>query len=277
MFIITGSRIKHAISSPRSSSNVDSSSRSLNGTTCVYSAMTAGMPLDIGVVAGASRPPTRSEFGTTENITASWCPWYEPSIFTMCSRPVAARAMRIALIVASVPELQNRTDSARKRRHSSSAKRMVDSVGAAKCVPVRAARSIASATFGCAWPTTMEPNPLWKSRYSLPSTSTTPLPWPSRRYTGYGSHAWNDEPTPIGMRRTARSYSAFDPVVRLQSRSFSSAAISRARVVNASSVIPEPLVLDHHVLELGVGLDRVDRHVLAVARLLEPAVRDRKS
>ena len=31
--------------------------------------------------------------------------------------------------------------------------------------------------------------------------------------------------------------------------------------------------LDHHVLELGVGLDRVRRHVLADARLLEPAVR----
>ncbi len=37
----------------------------------MYSAITAGMPFDIGVVAGASRPPIMSEFGTTENITAS--------------------------------------------------------------------------------------------------------------------------------------------------------------------------------------------------------------
>ena len=123
----------------------------------------------------------------------------------MWSRPVAARATRIALIVASVPELAKRTASQPKRSQSTSAKRTVGSVGAAKWVPVRAARSIASATFGCAWPTTMQPKPLWKSRYSLPSTSTTPLPCPSRRYTGYGSHAWNDEPTPIGMCATARS------------------------------------------------------------------------
>ena len=59
----------------------------------------------------------------------------------MCSRPVAARATRTAVIVASVPELQKRTASAWKRRLSSSASRTVPSVGAAKCVPVRAART----------------------------------------------------------------------------------------------------------------------------------------
>ena len=99
------------------------------------------MPSDIGVrrrlLASAHRG-RRS--GTTENITASWWPWYEPSILTMSSRPVAARATRIALIVASVPEFAKRTCSSWKRRHSSSANSTVSSVGAAKCVPVRAAR-----------------------------------------------------------------------------------------------------------------------------------------
>ena len=64
-------------------------------------------------------------------------------------------------MVASVPELVNRTWSRRKRRHSSSAKRTVSSVVTAKCVPVDAARAMASATFGWAWPTAIVPNPLW--------------------------------------------------------------------------------------------------------------------
>ena len=67
------------------------------------------MPFDIGVDAGWSRPPMASALGTTENITVSWWPWYEPSIFRTLSRPVAARAMRMASIVASVPELAKRT------------------------------------------------------------------------------------------------------------------------------------------------------------------------
>jgi hypothetical protein len=71
MFIITGSRMRQAISSPRSASRARRTSRSLNGTTCVYSDMTFGIPVDIGVVDGASRPPRRSEPGTTENITGS--------------------------------------------------------------------------------------------------------------------------------------------------------------------------------------------------------------
>ncbi len=77
------------------------------------------------------------------------------------SRPVAPRATRIASIVASVPEFTNRTRSIRNRRHSSSASRTVCSVVTAKCVPVRAARSIAAATAGWAWPTATEPKPLW--------------------------------------------------------------------------------------------------------------------
>ena len=127
----------------------------------MWLATSAGIPFDIGKVGACSRPPTESAFGTTENITVSWWPWYEPSILTMSSRPVAARATRMASIVASVPELANRTCSRPNRRHSSSANATVTSVVAAKCVPLGAARSIASTTLGCACPTTMHPNPLW--------------------------------------------------------------------------------------------------------------------
>ena len=138
------------------------------------------MPSDIGADDGWSRPPIRSEFGTTENITESWWPWYEPSTLTMSSRPVAARATRIALIVASVPEFAKRTFSKRKRRQSSSANSTMSSVGAAKCVPVRAARVIASTIFGWAWPTIMQPKPPCVSTYWVPSTSHTCDPRPSR-------------------------------------------------------------------------------------------------
>ena len=51
--------------------------------------------------------------GVTENMTASWCPWYEPMILQMRSRPVTPRATRMASIVASVPELVSRTRSNR--------------------------------------------------------------------------------------------------------------------------------------------------------------------
>ncbi len=74
---------------------------------------------------------------------------------------MAPRATRMASIVASVPELVSRTCSSRKRRQSSSAKSTVVSVVTAKCVPLRAALSIASMIFGWAWPTAIEPKPLW--------------------------------------------------------------------------------------------------------------------
>ena len=61
------------------------------------------------------------------------------------SRPVAARASRTALIVASVPEFTNRTrsmDGTRRRtRAPSSTSR---AVGAPKLVPRRAARASAA-------------------------------------------------------------------------------------------------------------------------------------
>ena len=97
------------------------------------------------------------------------------------SRPVAARAIRIASIVASEPELTKRQRGRPKRALSSSATMIASSVGAAKCVPSSKRARIARTIAGCAWPCTIEPNPLWKSIISFPSTSHTREPSPCER------------------------------------------------------------------------------------------------
>ena len=66
------------------------------------------------------------------------------------SRPVAARATRIASIVASVPEFTNRTCSALKRSQIASPRATVFGVVTAKWIASSAAFRIASAIFGCA-------------------------------------------------------------------------------------------------------------------------------
>jgi hypothetical protein len=67
------------------------------------------------------------------------------------ARPVAARARRSALIVASVPEEVMRVISTDcTRAATSSASATSASVGAPKLVPRRAARSTAAITSGCA-------------------------------------------------------------------------------------------------------------------------------
>ena len=201
MFIITGSMIRHAISSPRSSSSRSSTSRSLNGTTWVWPSRYFGTPSDIGVDAGCSRPPIRSAFGTTENITGSWWPWYEPSIFTMSSRPVAARAMRIALIVASVPELAKRTCSSRKRRHSSSANSTVSSVGAAKCVPAARRAVDRLDDLRVRVPDDHAAEAAVRSRRTRCRRRPTPArPAPRAGRSGYGSPAWNDDADALRQR-----------------------------------------------------------------------------
>ena len=76
----------------------------------------------------------------------------------MILRPVAARARRIADIVASVPELTKRIFSmtgyeiAMRSARSASA-----AVEAPKLADLRAARSMASTTGGKAWPRIMGP------------------------------------------------------------------------------------------------------------------------
>ena len=69
------------------------------------------------------------------------------------SRPVTARASRIALIVASVPdEVMRSMSTAGIRVLTSSASSTSPAVGAPKVVPSAAASVTASSTAGCAWP-----------------------------------------------------------------------------------------------------------------------------
>ena len=96
----------------------------------------------------------------------------------MMSSPLTARARWIASIVDSVPEFVKRQWGRPQRRRSSSATTIEPSVGAAKWVPTSICALTAAAMTGLAWPTHMTPKPLWKSRYSLPSTSQTLAPWP---------------------------------------------------------------------------------------------------
>jgi hypothetical protein len=93
-------------------------------------------------------------------------------------RPVSPRARCTASIVDSVPELVKRQCGSPQRRRSSSATTIEPSVGAAKCVPSSIRALTAAAITGFACPTHMTPKPLWKSRYSFPSTSQTWAPTP---------------------------------------------------------------------------------------------------
>jgi hypothetical protein len=81
----------------------------------------------------------------------------------MVSRPVTPRAMRMASIVASEPELANRHCGSRKRRVSSSLTMTESSVGMAKWVPSATRSETARTIAGWACPCTIEPKPLWKS------------------------------------------------------------------------------------------------------------------
>ena len=84
-------------------------------------------------------------------------------------------------MVASEPEFVYRHLGSRNRRASSSATSIPSSVCAAKCVPSAARSVIARVITGCACPCVIEPKPLWKSRYSVPSTSQTRWPSPCVR------------------------------------------------------------------------------------------------
>ncbi len=69
------------------------------------------------------------------------------------SRPVAARARRIALIEASVPDEVIRIISTESKRSATSAASYTSpSVAAPKLVPRPAASATASTTAGWAWP-----------------------------------------------------------------------------------------------------------------------------
>jgi hypothetical protein len=70
---------------------------------------------------------------------------------------VQPRASRIAVIVASVPELTRRTWSIGVRPTSSAASSTSPSVGVPKLVPRPAAARTASITAGWAWPSSSGP------------------------------------------------------------------------------------------------------------------------
>ena len=80
-----------------------------------------------------------------------------------------------------MPEFVKRQWGRPQRRRSSSATVIEPSVGAAKCVPWSIWAFTAAAMTGFACPTHMTPKPLWKSTYSLPSTSQTRAPSPRSR------------------------------------------------------------------------------------------------
>ena len=90
------------------------------------------------------------------------------------ARPVKPRASRIALIVASVPELTSRSRSTASTRPMISAASSVSvGVGAPKDSPPAAARWTASTTAGWAWPRIIGPQEHTRSTYRLPSASVS--------------------------------------------------------------------------------------------------------
>ena len=165
-FIIAASMITQAGRRPSAASRSirrSIAAASLNGTTTVMSTTACGIPAPYASESRSSRCPKRPYSTPIETITVSWWPWYEPKIFSTVSRPVWARAIRIASIVASEPEFVYRHFGSRNRRASSSATTMPSSVAAAKCVPSAARSRTAAVIAGCAWPCVIEPKPLWKS------------------------------------------------------------------------------------------------------------------
>src|SRR5437773_7967063 len=111
--------------------------------------------------------------------------------------------MRTASRVDSVPLLVNLHCGKPKRFDSSSATIATSATGCAKWEPRAMRLETASTISGWAWPTTMTPNPLWKSTYSLPSTSHTRLPRPYSTKIGWGEASWKDDGTPRGLKLRA--------------------------------------------------------------------------
>src|SRR5262252_8516857 len=126
----------------------------------------------------------------------------------MYLRLVKARASRIADMVASVPELTKRTLwMFGNALITNSARSASEGVEAPKLVPLQAAPTIASSTFGSACPRISGPHDPMKSMYSFSSASHTCDPLP--RTINGGSpptdlNARTGEFTPPGIRLSAR-------------------------------------------------------------------------
>ena len=91
-------------------------------------------------------------------------------------RPVNARAVRSAYIVASVPEFAKRSWSRPKRRWNRSAASVAEGDGVTNSVPVSSALPTAATTAGLRWPTSIAPKPMDRSSTSRPSTSVSHAP-----------------------------------------------------------------------------------------------------
>ena len=108
-------------------------------------------------------------------------PWKPPSNLRILSRLRKARAARMAKKVASEPLLAKRTLSAQAMASQmASARLMACSLLAKKVEPRSICSRTAATTSGWAWPSSMGPLPSRKSMYSLPLTSQTLPPRPSR-------------------------------------------------------------------------------------------------
>ncbi len=106
----------------------------------VAAALAAGTPGEDGMPCVASPEPASASRPST------W-PWYAPANLIRRSRPVAARASRIALIDASVPEEVIRSISTDGMRWATSSARSTSAaVGAPNVVPRSAAACTASST-----------------------------------------------------------------------------------------------------------------------------------
>src|SRR5207253_7915658 len=148
-----GSRITPATSPAWRRMIASAASGLLKGRTTVSSSAQVGVPIESGLGIGASAGPASDTTGCVLTSAWSWVPWYPPSMRAILGRAVNARASRMANIVASVPELQNRTASRLgTRSHRSVASLTSTGFAAANPVPRAACRLIASTTFGCAWP-----------------------------------------------------------------------------------------------------------------------------
>ena len=146
MFAATGSTTNAAISPGNLSNAASSAAASLYGTTVVSAASSSGTP-GLPAIPSVATP----EPAATRKL--SECPWYPPSVLTIRFRPVAPRARRTALIVASVPELTKRIISMDGTSFETfSASRTSSSVGAPKDVPRREARSRARRMKVGPWP-----------------------------------------------------------------------------------------------------------------------------
>ena len=212
MFIITGSMIRHAISSPRSSS-------SRSSTVEVVERHDVRVALEVlrdaerhrrrrrllaaahqvGVRARRRTSPGRGGRGTSPRSSR-------------CRRGRSPRARRGSRS-SSLRCRSSRSAPARGGSAGTAPRRTAPCPRSAprSACRVRAARVIASTIFGCAWPTTMQPKPPWVSTYSLPSTSHTCAPLPLAQVDrDTGRRPGTTTRRPAAGDCSARSYSAFD-------------------------------------------------------------------